>query len=326
MEDLSLWKYILTCLQNKVRSVLMIVVDSEGFSPGKPGFKMVIAGDGNLCGSIGGGIMEYNLVEEARDMLLKKNYMPTLEIQVHNPDADSDKSGMICGGRQTIILFPFKPEYRVTVEDIIRSIENNKPGTFVVTENSILLSSDLISGKQMTFKQSSKTDWVYEENLGIRNTAYVIGGGHVGLAMSKVLALLNFYIVIMDDRSDVSTLKENVYADEIVTLPFNKINEYIPEGENNYVIIMTPSHRGDETSLKQVIRKELAYIGMMGSTRKVKEVFNDMRVAGYSDEELKKVHSPIGLPIKSNTPEEIAISIAAEIIHVKNSAKELNCP
>ena len=318
MKDLSLWKYILNCLQNNVQSVLMIVVDSEGFSPGKPGFKMVATGDGTLCGSIGGGIMEYNLVEKARDMLSKKNYIPALEIQIHNPEADSDTSGMICGGKQTIILFPFKPEHKIIVEDIIHSIENNKPGKFIVTECNLSLSQELIIGKEMTFKQSSKTEWVYEENLGIRNTAYIMGGGHVGLAMSKVLALLNFYVVVIDDRTDVSTLKENIYADEIVTLPFDEINEYIPEGENNYVIIMTPSHRGDEISLKQVIKKNLTYIGMMGSSRKVKEVFNNMRKVGFSEDELKKVHSPIGLPINSNTPEEIAISIAAEIIQVKN--------
>ena len=319
MKDLSLWKYILNCLQNNIQSVLMIVVDSEGFSPGKPGFKMVAADDRTLCGSIGGGIMEYNLVEKARDMLSKKNYTPALEIQIHNPEADSDTSGMICGGKQTIILFPFKPEHKGIIEDIIHSIEINKPGKFVVTENSISLSSDLIRGKEMTFKQSSKTDWIYEENLGIRHTAYIIGGGHVGLAMSKVLALLDFYTVVIDDRTDVSTLKENIYADEIVTLPYDKIQEYIPEGENNYVIIMTPSHRGDETSLTQVINKKLAYIGMMGSSRKVKEVFDNMRNDGFSENDFKKVHSPIGLPIKSNTPEEIAISIAAEIIQVKNS-------
>lgn len=319
MKDLSLWKYILTCLQNNVRSVLMIVVDSEGFSPGKPGFKMVVSDDGTLCGSIGGGVMEYNLAEKARDMLSKKNFIPVLEIQIHNPEADSDKSGMICGGKQTIILFPFKPEQKGIAVDIINSIENNKPGKFIVTESSVSLSSDLIQGKEMKFKQTSKTEWVYEENLGIRNTAYIIGGGHVGLAMSKVLALLNYYTIVIDDRAEVSTLKDNVYANEILTLPFDKIREYIPEGENNYVIIMTPSHRGDETSLKQVINKKLAYIGMMGSSRKVKEVFSNMRDAGFSKNELKKVHSPIGLPIKSNTPEEIAISIAAEIIQVKNS-------
>ena len=320
MKDLSLWKYSLNCLHNNIRSILMIVVDSEGFSPGKPGFKMVAADDRTLCGSIGGGIMEYNLVEKARDMLSKKNYTPALEIQIHNPEANSDTSGMICGGKQTIILFPFKPEYEGIIENIIHSIENNKPWKFVVTENSISLSSYLIRGKEMIFKQSSRTEWIYEENLGIKNTAYIIGGGHVGLAMSKVLALLNFYVVVIDDRSEVSTLKENIYANEIVTLPFDKIKEYIPEGENNYVIIMTPSHRGDETSLKQVINKKFAYIGMMGSSRKVKEVFSNMRKAGFSENELKKVHSPIGLPIKSNTPEEIAISIAAEIIQVKNSA------
>ncbi|MFC2092780.1 XdhC family protein [Bacteroidota bacterium] len=319
MKDLSLWKFVLTCLQNNIQSVLMIVVDSEGFSPGKPGFKMVAADDGTLCGSIGGGIMEYNLVEKARDMLSKKNYNPILEIQIHNLEADSDKSGMICGGKQTLILFPFKLEQKVIVEGLIHSIENNKTAKFIVTKNNIIVSPERIRDKEMVFKKVSPTEWIYEENLGIRYTAYIIGGGHVGLAMSKVLALLDFYTVVIDDRPDVSTLKENIYADEIVTLPYDKIQEYIPEGDNNYVIIMTPSHRGDETSLKQVINKKLAYIGMMGSSRKVKEVFGNMSEAGFSEDKLKKVHSPIGLPIKSNTPEEIAISIAAEIIQVKNS-------
>jgi xanthine dehydrogenase accessory factor len=297
----------------------MIVADSEGFSPGKPGFKMVVASDGTLCGSIGGGIMEYNLVEKAREILSKEKYIPTLEIQIHNPEADSDNSGMICGGRQTIILFPCKTENKVIVEDIVHSIENNKPGKLIVKKSNVYFSSELMRGKEMIFKQSPKTEWVYEENLGIKNTAYIIGGGHVGLAMSKVLALLDFYTVVIDDRSDVSTIKENIYANEIVTLPFDKIREFIPGGDNNYVIIMTPSHRGDETSLKQVIDKKLAYIGMMGSNRKVNEVFNNLKNRGYSEDELTKVHAPIGLQINSNTPEEIAISVASEIIRVKNS-------
>jgi xanthine dehydrogenase accessory factor len=297
----------------------MIVVENEGFSPGKPGFKMVVAENGELLGSIGGGVMEYNMVEKALEMLSNKDTTPLLQTQIHDEKSEIDKSEMICGGKQTILFFPIKAEYQSTIEEVIRFIEENKSGKFIVKQNSFTISADVNKPMDKVFKRAREQEWSYEENIGTRNTAYIIGGGHVGLAVSRILSILGFYVVVIDDRSDVSTIKDNIYADEKVTLPFDKIKEYIPKGDSNYVIIMTPSHSADEIALRQVIYKKLAYIGMMGSTRKVKEIFDKLKEAGITEEKLKKVHAPIGFPIKSNTPDEIAISIAAEIIQVKNS-------
>ncbi|MBL7128942.1 MAG: XdhC family protein [Ignavibacteria bacterium] len=319
MKDLSIWKVILSCFQNNTRSLLMIVVESEGFSPGKPGFKMVVTEDGRLTGSIGGGVMEYNMVEKARDMLLNKNTAPLLQTQVHDEESKIDKSDMICGGKQTILFFPLQTKHRSTIEEIIRTIEGNKTGKVTFSQSGISFISDSKGNENKIFKQVSEHEWSYKENIGIRNTAYIIGGGHVGLAVSRILSTLEFYVVVIDDRSEVSTLIENTYADEIITIPFDEVRNCIPEGDSNYVVIMTPSHRADEIALKQLIHKKLAYLGMMGSSRKVEEVFNNLKEAGITEEKLKKVHAPIGFPIKSNTPEEIAISIAAEIIQVKNS-------
>ena len=319
MKDLSIWKVILSCFQNNTRSLLMIVVESEGFSPGKPGFKMVVAENGNLSGSIGGGTMEYNMVEKARDMLLNKNTAPLLQTQIHDEESKIDKSDMICGGKQTILFFPLQNKHESIIEKIIHTIERNKTGKVTFSQSGISLISDSNSSENNVFKQTSKSEWSYEENIGMRNIAYIIGGGHVGLAVSRILSTLEFYVVVIDDRSEVSTLIENTYADEIITIPFDEVRNCIPEGDSNYVVIMTPSHRADEIALKQLIHKELAYLGMMGSSRKVEEVFNNLKEAGITEEKLKKVHAPIGFPIKSNTPEEIAISIAAEIIQVKNS-------
>jgi xanthine dehydrogenase accessory factor len=319
MKDLSTWKFVLNCIKNNTGSILMVVVESEGFSPGKPGFKMVVVENGELSGSIGGGVMEYNMVEKAREMLSNKDTTPLLQIQIHDEKSEIDKSDMICGGKQTILFFPIKAEYKSTIEEVIRFIEENKSGKFIVNQNSLLVSADINKSMDKVFKRAGEREWSYEENIGTRSTAYIIGGGHVGLAVSRILSILGFYVVVVDDRSDVSTLKYNIYADEKVTLPFDKVQDYIPEGDSNYVIIMTPSHNADEIALKQVINKRLAYIGMMGSAKKVKEIFNKLKEAGITEEKLKKVHAPIGFPIKSNTPEEIAISIAAEIIQVKNS-------
>ena len=319
MKDLSIWKFVLNCIKTNTDSILMIVVESEGFSPGKPGFKMVVTENGNLSGSIGGGTMEYNMVEKARAMLSEKDTVPLLQTQIHDEESEIDKSDMICGGKQIILFFPLQTKYRGTIEEIIRTIEGNKTGKVTFSQSGISLISDSEGNENKIFKQVSEREWSYEEGIGIRNTVYIIGGGHVGLAVSRILSILDFYVVIIDDRSDVSTLRDNIYADEKVTLPFDKIQDYISEGDTSYVIIMTPSHRADEISLKQVINKNLAYMGMMGSSKKVKEVFDNLKEAGVTEEKLKRVHAPIGFPIKSNTPEEIAISIAAEIIQVKNS-------
>ena len=319
MKDLSTWKFVLNCIKNNNGSILMIVVEGEGFSPGKPGFKMVVAENGKLFGSIGGGVMEYNMVEKAREMLSNKDNTPLLQTQIHDEKSKIDKSNMICGGKQTILFFPIKAEYKSAIEEVIRFIEENKSGKFIVNQNYLTVSADINKSMDKVFKRAGEQEWSYEENIGTRNTAYIIGGGHVGLAVSRILSILGFYVVVIDDRSDVSTLKDNIYADEKRTLTFDKIQEYIPEGDSNYVIIMTPSHSADEVALKQVVYKKLAYIGMMGSSKKVKGIFNNLIEAGITEEKLKKVHAPIGFPIKSNTPEEIAISIAAEIIQVKNS-------
>lgn len=319
MKDLSTWKFVLNCIQNDNCSILMIVVESEGFSPGKPGFKMIVAENGKLSGSIGGGTMEYNMVEKARAMLSKKDTVPLLQTQVHDEESEIDKSDMICGGKQIILFFPLQNKQASTIEEIIHTIEGNKSGKIVFSQVGLSLVSGSKGNKDKIFKQADEYEWSYEENIGTRNTAYIIGGGHVGLAVSRILSILGFYVVVIDDRSDVSTLKDNIYADEKVTLPFDKIQDYISDGDNSYVIIMTPSHNADEIALKKVVHKKLAYIGMMGSAKKVKEIFDKLKEAGITEEELKKVHAPIGFPIKSNTPEEIAISIAAEIIQVKNS-------
>ena len=176
--------------------------------------------------------------------------------------------------------------------------------------------------EKYVFRFQEENEWRYEENFGPMNTAYVIGGGHVGLALSRVLAMLDFRIVVLDERPDVGTFKDNGHAHEKITVSYGEIGRHVPDGggdgEENYAFIMTPDHKADKLVLHQLLDKRLFYLGMMGSAKKVDEIFTRLRHEGVPAERLQKIHAPIGLPIKSHTPAEIAISIAAEIISLKN--------
>jgi xanthine dehydrogenase accessory factor len=113
----------------------------------------------------------------------------------------------------------------------------------------------------------------------------------------------------------------NAYAHEKHVVNYSNIGKYVGEGSGCYAVIMTFGHQADEQVLKQLAGKKLRYLGMLGSPAKIAQIFASLKKQGVSAASLKKVHAPVGLPIHSHTPEEIAISIAAEIISIKNQPK-----
>ena len=137
--------------------------------------------------------------------------------------------------------------------------------------------------------------------------------------LSRVMKALGFYVVVFDHREDVFTIEQNNFADEIIITRYEEIGKRIIESERSYIIIVTPMHAGDKDTLKSVIDKKVKYIGMMGSRSKIKNIFDALLADGIDGELLQRVHTPIGIEIEAETPEEIAISIAAEIIKVKNN-------
>ncbi len=315
MKDKKIWQLIYDCLQEEVAIVLMIVIENSGSSPGRAGFKMAVAEDGTLEGTIGGGVMEHNLVEEARKMLKNGDSASILRHQIHDKAAAAYRSGMICAGAQTVALCPLQIKDLPVIKKILQAIKKRQAGILHISPTNIIFSTQKMAGYHTRFEAH---EWVYEENLSLINTAYIIGGGHVSLALSRILATLDFHIVVFDERSEVSTLKNNSYAHEKIITSYDQIRDQISDGDQNYAVIMTPSHRADKFVLQQLIDKQLRYLGMMGSSSKVKEIFDLMRQDGISDEKLQCVHAPIGLSICSHTPAEIAVSIAAEMIQIKN--------
>jgi xanthine dehydrogenase accessory factor len=140
----------------------------------------------------------------------------------------------------------------------------------------------------------------------------------VGLALSQLLSLLDFKITVFDDRNQVNTFMENHFAHTKKIISYDEVGDYIPSGKNIMVVIMTQFHTSDAKVLEQLIGKQLCYLGMMGSHSKVKTIFGKLREKGIPNHLLQNVHAPIGIQIKSQTPEEIAVSIAAELIEMKN--------
>jgi xanthine dehydrogenase accessory factor len=136
------------------------------------------------------------------------------------------------------------------------------------------------------------------------------------------MADLDFHVVVLDDRAGVATMSGNAYAQEKRLVSYRSVGRHVSEGKQNYAVIMTFGHKADELVLGQLAGKKLRYLGLMGSPAKIVQIKAHLNKRGVAAASLKKVHAPVGLAIHSHTPEEIAISIAAEIIQVKNQPRE----
>ncbi len=158
----------------------------------------------------------------------------------------------------------------------------------------------------------------YTEVLGIKDIAHVIGAGHVGLEMCRILSLLDFYVVNYDDRTGLNTMEANEFAHRKVVIPYSELGRYITASESAFVIVMTFGYRGDDQAIRALIGRRFKYFGMMGSQAKVAKLLADLRTDGYSEAEIEEIRTPAGLVAHCKTPAEIAVSVAAEVIAVRN--------
>jgi xanthine dehydrogenase accessory factor len=306
----EIWKYIYDKLLGGLDICLMVVVDSKGSSPGRKGFKLAVCSDGCFYGTIGGGIMEHKLVEKAKSLLNSSGWTPFIMHQFHDKEHTQDRSGMICSGQQTIAYIPIcKAE-----KDIIQAIAEKKESCYRISPAGIQLEKEAHG----IFHEISASDWYFNEAINQQTTVHIVGAGHVGLALSEILHFLGMNVIIYDNRPELNTLEKNQFVSEKKIICYEAIYENLSPKSSDYLVIMTIGYRTDKTVLKQLIRHEFAYIGMLGSQKKIENLFQEMKAEGIEESLLHKVHSPIGLPISAKTAQEIAISIAAEVIQIKN--------
>ncbi|MET4106952.1 XdhC family protein [Hymenobacter sp. UYP22] len=314
--DLPVWQLAVASLQAGVPVALLCVLASTGSSPGRQGFKMVVTVD-SMAGSIGGGIMEHKFVELARTLLAGGNFSPVLRHQIHRREAPADRSGMICSGEQQLLVYPLTSADLPTVLRITELLQQSASGRLWLSAAGLCLEQQAPAAPHYTLQLGA--DWAYSEKVGFRDQVTLVGGGHVALALSRVLASLDFGLTVLDDRPNLNTHQLNPYAHYKRTVAYEQLPQEIPAGPHQYVILMTFGYRSDLVALRALLHHPVCYLGVMGSQAKITELLATLRAEGVPEETLARVHAPIGLPINSRTPEEIAISIAAELIRERNT-------
>ena len=294
---------------------LLTVVQNSGSSPGRQGFKMMVAQDGTISGSIGGGVMEYKLVEKAKKLLQNRENKTLLLKQIHQAKTPNS-SGMICSGEQTVAFSALSGEHISSIQQLV----TKKDKYYLhLSPNNVHFSSDSKT-KNTIFTFNDENNWNYIEPINQPKTVYIIGSGHVGLATTELLKFLEFKVIVFDNRKNLNTFTENTFADKKEIIDYKNISNYVPNTANTYVIIMTNKYTDDKLVLEKLLQNQpiqYKYIGVLGSKSKIKTMFEAMQKEGFDTTVLKTVKAPIGLPIKSQTPQEIAVSIGAEIISIK---------
>jgi xanthine dehydrogenase accessory factor len=317
----SIWGFIEQNLQQDVPVMLLFVLDSKGSSPGRHGFFMAVNSMGATEGSIGGGIMEHKFVELAKERLGNESgELTTIKKQIHDKTVAKDQSGMICSGEQTIFLYRLQKEDLKAIQNIISTLTQNKHGALLLSSRGIGFDTT-VPEQDFYFTMKSEDDWEYSEKIGYKNELFIVGGGHCALALTKLMRSMDFYIRVYDDRKEVKTMAENHDAHEKHFVDdFSELSKLIEPGPNHYVVVMTVGYRTDDTALKALFGKKFRYFGLLGSQFKINKMMGEYRGSGLNEEMLQEIHAPAGIQIKSESPEEIAVSIAAEIIRIKNQS------
>jgi xanthine dehydrogenase accessory factor len=337
-KELELWQFVAQRLARNEPVMLLVVAESSGSSPGRRGYKIAVGADGELIGSIGGGVMEVKLVEESRGLLhdaVKGGRGDTQTfrvIQQEHRKNSPNASGMICSGKQTVIFTLLTGDDSPTVDEIVDALTTGRRDVLQITSSGLNVlppeggtqnELEMPPGVSRSADPNSRIQNPklkdYTETLGLENDLYIIGGGHCALALSELMSKMDFHISLFDDRPELNTIAKNRYAHitKIVD-SYDRIGDYVFSGQRAYVVVMTLGYKTDELVIRSLIDGEFKYFGVLGSKAKMATMLAELRRDGIPGDKLDRIRTPIGLPIHSRTPDEIAVSIAAEIIAVKN--------
>ena len=329
---------VIAALEANEPVVLVSVISSSGSTPRGAGAMMVVFTGGESSGTIGGGAVEFEAQKHAMRLFSDKASHITSYTLAKNDVADL---GMICGGDVTVFyeyfdpaesrsldLFRYMRETLDKNEDswLVRRIEDGKAPETTVFDNDgihfeILSEADVIKPllenprKPGGVGDGSEGDTqYYTEQLVRAGRVFVFGGGHVAQELVPVLSHVGFSVVLYEDRENFA--RKELFPDAVETIlgEFTDIQEKITAGQGDYAVIMTRGHQKDYEVLEQMLRTPAQYIGCIGSAKKLGAVKQRLLEAGVPEAGFGKLYCPIGLSIKAETPAEIAISIAAELI------------
>ena len=302
--------------------VLCTIIASSGSSPRGAGTRMAVFQDGSTCGTVGGGKVEMIAAREAMEIFQTgKTAVRAFGLAPEQVNS----IGMVCGGNVTIYYqlltaaeLPKLYAMRTALSQNANSwlylrIREGSVEAFEIRDADAAASDPELFCARAVLRKGEPL--VYAEPLMRAGRVYLFGGGHVGQALVPVLASVEFRVTVYDNREELANGNFFPQAEEVIYGNYKQISVTLTE--NDYVVIMTPGHQGDFDVLKQVLRHKLRYVGCIGSRHKIARAQELLRQAGISEEVIASVHAPIGLPILAQTPAEIAISIAAEMIRCR---------
>jgi len=320
--------------------VLATIVEATGSTPQVPGASAIFGAAGLVAGTVGGGLLEARIEaiagEARRDGRARFVAM--------NLDADpSDPEGAICGGAVTVLVDPGVDAARGVYQSALDGLRERRTGSlvcrivegrgeFVTVERGWIpadgpegpiggdvqpeiLRRVLESGRPWLARSEGRLTYV--EPAVPLPRLFIAGAGHVGRAVAGLGRLLDFSVTVIDDRAEFANAENIPEADEIVVGDIGTEMGRI-DVRDGYFVIVTRGHAKDAEALRAVVRRETAYLGMIGSRTKIEIMKREFLEKGWATaEEWARVHAPIGLDIGSKTVEEIAVSIAAELVQVR---------
>jgi len=312
--------------------VMVTVVTRSGSAPRGAGARMLVGTEGRVRGTIGGGAVEH----EAEGIALKALAEGKCVLREFSLSSDGIADiGMVCGGAVTLYFQYYGGGDIHAAEpaaEIIRLLDEGKAAWLVIT----LTGKD--SGRMEVVSPKSDPDkcarldalpkgrtlfedaggqTCYAELLAGGGTIYVFGGGHVAQELVPLLAHIGFRCVVLDDRAQFASQTLFPDAYQVILTEFDGILHHIDLTAADYAVVMTRGHQHDLTIQRQLLTTDVGYIGVMGSQKKKEYVFSKLRESGFTDHDLARVVTPIGLAIGAETPAEVAVSIVAQLIQTR---------
>ncbi|MCA9039137.1 MAG: XdhC family protein [Planctomycetaceae bacterium] len=323
------------------------LVETRGSTPQKPGATMLVFGEGSQVGTLGGGCVEAEVKRKALQNL-QSGQREIVTFQLDNDYGWDD--GLICGGRMTMLIDPVlpnePPEKFAYYETLLQA---KRQGAFFT--EAILLEDQpekkARAGDRLLFDAAGKilaARGDHSEPASIaanlkpaterprpyvnqkvaylphinRSRLLIIGAGHIGQKVAELAHDVDFDVWVLDDREQYCNSQRFPTAKRLMVDSFDVALKRLDVDEDTFVIIVTRGHNHDEEALFHLANSPARYLGMIGSRRKIKLIMEDLLSEGISPEALSKVYAPLGFDIGSQTVSEIAISILAELIAVRN--------
>jgi xanthine dehydrogenase accessory factor len=350
----DIYSEIVKVLSRGTPAALATLIEVIGSSPRGVGAKFLVPKEGPTLGSVGGGCLEAEVWQGAMDSIENEK---SVLMRFSLDDENMVDSGLICGGTVSIVVEPLQSVEGTQLEMYKRIKEIRDQGRKGILATVVSQGDASISpkGSKILFETGGKKwgslsegegfeglikEWCSENRIkGLKlqsfqgddeepieillepvqpdPTLYIFGAGHIAEALSPLGKMVDFKVVIIDDRPMFANPKRFPEADEVLVEPFEGVFAKLQMNPQSYVVIVTRGHLYDGEVLEQAIQTNAGYIGMIGSKRKIALLYKGLKDKGVNKDLLDRVYAPIGLHIHSETPAEIGISIIAELIKVK---------